>query len=91
MVYLQKLARAVTTQRDAPAPVRIAALDATSEYLIMRLGKDGVSALPYLYEVAFFLTLPANNVREPKFRLRNIFKGIVAEIYNSDEEGEMSE
>ena len=83
------------SQRDAPIQVKTAALDAMSEYLITRLEKDGVRALPYLHEVSVIMTVPANNMRPAKFRLRNVFTNLVAEVFNtenemSDELNEMS-
>ena len=80
MVFLQKISRGFTTQRDIQFQDKRAAADSLSNYLIERLNKD--EAPIYLHEVACYLCIGINtNSWGPANSLRQAFEEKVVAIY----------
>ena len=86
MVFMQKVTRAFTTQRDVPYQERTQILDKYNNYVKDRLVRDQIDSIAYLHEVGDLVTLSYNNRRQSMQNLRKQLSQTVMSCFEDSTE-----
>lgn len=83
-VYMQKVNRAFTNQRDVSIPVRGKAIDAYNKYLQKKLEEDASPI--YLHLIGEHLAAYVNRNRGSSYALRGVYRRAVYDAFGKDAE-----
>ena len=83
-VYMQKVNRAFTNQRDVSGPVRGKAIDAYNRYLQKKLEEDASPI--YLHLIGEHLAAHVNRNRGSSYALRGVYRRAVYDAFGKDAE-----